>query len=479
MFIYIAILLILSTLLIKLGSRLGIPGLIVFLTLGMLVGSDVLGVFYFDDPVLAQRIAIGALAIILFEGGFNTQKKLLNMAWRPSFSLATFGVIITAATVGLLANIVLNLSIEIALLIGAIIASTDAAAVFFLFRNKNIEPRTAATIEIESAANDPMAIILTVSIISFIQGTLNNPFIFVGSLIWQIGAGIAIGYIIGRIGPIIINRLKLETGSFYSIFLLGLIFACYGLADIINANGFIAVFIAGLWIGNTEVVFKQGILYFLEGLSTFTHVLLFVMLGLLVFPSQVVFFWKDGLIIAAILTLVARPIAVYLSTIFWRYSIREKMFISWAGLKGAVPIVLATYPLVAGIESADYIFNTVFFVVVISALIQGSTIDIIAQKLGLLTGSKARLTHSMELVSFEKSKAELMEYAVCHKDIHLIGKRLNELSFPKNSLVTAIVRNNDVITPRGSTRLEAEDTLFILVRYKDKDELLDMLSCPG
>lgn len=477
MFLTLAIVLILSVLLTKIGTRLGIPGLILFLALGMIFGSDGLGVIYFDDPEAAQLIAIGALVIILFEGGFNTHQKMLEMAWRPSFSLATIGVVITAVTLGVLAYFILNLSLEIALLIGAIISSTDAAAIFFLFRNKSLEPRTAATIEIESAANDPMAIILTVSIISFILGDLSRPYLFIVNLVWQIGAGVAIGYLIGKVGPVLFNRMKFETGSFYSLLLLGLLFAGYGIADLINANGFIAVFLAGLLIGNKDFVFRQGIVYFLEGLSTFAHVLLFVMLGLLVFPSQVMAFWKDGLIIAVMLIFIARPIAVYLSTIFWSYSNRERLFISWAGLKGAVPIVLATYPLVAGIQGAGYIFNTVFFVVIISALVQGSTIDFVASKLHLLSGFKKRISHSMELVSFEKSNYELIEYTVCDDDTLIIGKSLNEIPFPKHCLVTAIVRDNDVVTPKGSTTLKTGDDLFILTRYTDKDGLLNVLSC--
>ena len=478
MFLTIAIILILSTILTRIAARMGIPGLVVFMAIGLLLGSDGLNVIYFDDPALAQQIAIGALIIILFEGGFSSQKKLLQMAWRPAFSLATAGIIITAVTLGVLTHLFLGLPLEFAFLMGAIVSSTDAAAIFSLFRNKNVQERTAATLEIESASNDPMAIILTVSLIAFIQGTLDSPFLFVGSLVWQIVGGIAVGYGIGNIAPRLIKWLKLETGSFFSVLIVGIIFGTYSLAELLYANGFVAVFLAGLWIGNVEFPFKQGIDYFLEGLSTFTHVLLFVILGLLIFPLEAVHFWQHGLFIAVLLMFVARPVAVFLSTMFWRYSIREKVFLSWAGLKGAVPIVLATYPLVAGLENASYIFNTVFFVVLISALIQGSTIDFLAGKLRLLTGLKKRLSHSMELISFDKSKVELLEYEVCDEDFHLIGRRIQDVALPKDSLITAIVRQDDVVLPKGSTVLRDGDTLFILVRYEDKDELLNTLSCP-
>jgi len=457
--------------------RLGIPGLVFFLVLGMIVGSDGLNIIYFDDPFLAQQIAIFALMVILFEGGFNTQQKLLQLAMWPALSLATIGVIITAVTLGLTAHYILGLALEFSLLLGAIIASTDAAAVFSLFRDKNLNPKTAATVEIESASNDPMAIILTVSLINYIQGNFEGAFLFSVNLFWQLGVGAVVGVLIGKTAPLILNRLKLETGSFYYVLVLSFIFASYGISDLINANGFIAVFLCGAIIGNTEFVFKQGVAYFLEGISVFIQVLLFIMLGLLVFPLEVIHFWQEGLIIAALLTLVARPVAVFLSTFCWKYCFKENIFLSWAGLKGAVPIVLATYPLVADLEKADYIFNTVFFVVLISALLQGSTIDLVAEKLNLLKARKKRVPHSMELISWEKSKVELLEYDV-KENSPLAGKALNELPLPKYCLVTAIVRKKDMIPPRGATIIKPLDTLFVLVRFEDKNKALEILENP-
>ncbi len=472
-----AVILLLATLLTKLGIRLGIPGMVFFLALGMFLGSEGLNIIYFDDPLMAQQIAIFALIIILFEGGFNTKRNILNIAMWPALSLATVGVIITAVTLGLTAYFVLGLTLEFSLLLGAIIASTDAAAIFSILRDKNLEPRAAATVEIESASNDPMAIILTVSLIDYIQGVFGGAFFFSISLLWQIGAGAVVGLALGKAGPMLLNRLKLETGSFYYVIILSFIAGSHGTADVINANGFIAVFLCGVVIGNSEFVFKQGVSYFLEGISVFIQVLLFVMLGLLVFPSQVMHFWQEGLIIAALLILIARPVAVFLSTLCFRYCLKDNLFLSWAGLKGAVPIVLATYPFEAGLENADYIFNTVFFVVLISALLQGTTIDFVADKLNLLRPRKKRVPHTMELISWEKSKVELLEYDV-KEDSHLAGKALNELDLPKYCLVTAIVRGEDMIPPRGVTVIEPNDTLFVLVRYEDKDTALEILENP-
>ncbi|HHX50253.1 MAG TPA: potassium/proton antiporter [Clostridia bacterium] len=474
MILFLALLLILATFSTKLAAPLGIPGLIVFLGLGMIFGSGGFNLIDFNDPIMAQQIAIAALIIILFEGGFNTKRSLLKIAVGPSFSLATIGVIITAVTLGLTSHWVLGLSLPYALLVGSIISSTDAAAVFALFRNKNIQPKTAATLEIESAANDPMAIILTVIMIDYIQGALTEPQLFLGNLIWQIVAGVAIGYLIGRIGPFLLNKVKLETAGFYYVLAIGLCFLSYGLADQIHGNGFLAVFVTGICLGNIEFIYKQGIARFIEGTANTSHVLLFLMLGLLVQPQEIFTFWRQGVVISLLMIFIARPVAVYLCTAFWPYTMKEKIFLCWGGIKGAVPIVLGTFPLVAGIEQGQPIFNVVFFAVLLSALLQGATMDIAAKKLGLLAGKKKRPLHSLELVSLAESQCELVEFEV-PPESYLAGKKLEELALPESSLVTAIVRQQDIVTPRGNTELLPRDLLYVLVRYEDKEELLTLL----
>lgn len=474
MILYLAILMILATFSTKLAARLGVPGMIVFLLLGMIFGSDGLNLVQFNDPVLAQQISFILLIFILFEGGFSTKKKLLEVAFRPAFSMATVGIVITAVTLGVTSHLILGLDILSTLLLGSIIASTDAAAVFALFRDRNIQPRTAATLEIESASNDPAAIILTVAIIDLILGKVATPLLFFVNLGWQIVAGIGIGYLIGKVGPYLFNKAKLNTGGFYYVLILSMCFLGYGLADVIKGNGFLAVFMAGFWMGNSEFVFKQGITRFLEGIAAFCNVMLFLMLGLLVFPSEILTFWKQGVIIALLIIFVARPIAVFASTVFWKYSFKERLFLCWGGIKGSVPIVLATYPYVAGIDNGNFYFNIVFFVVIISALIQGSTIDLLAEKLGLLVKKKPYSPYSLELLTLEESQCELLEYDV-KKDSCLIDKQLHEIPLPKDSLINAIVRKNEIITPRGDTTIKGRDILFILVRYEDKDNLLTIL----
>lgn len=474
MLLFLAVLLLLATFSTKLAARLGIPGLIVFLALGMVFGNEGLKLINFNDPILAQQVATAFLIVILFEGGFNTKKELLKVAFNPAFSLATIGIIITAVTTGLLFHYIVGLSLQSSMLIGAIISSTDAAAVFSIFRNKNIQPKTSATLEIESASNDPMAIILTITIIDFIQGTISSPYIFLGNLFWQIIAGLAIGYLIGKLGPYLFNKARLDNGGFYYVLALSVCFFGFGLADQIKANGFLAVFIAGFFMGNSEFVYKQGVTRFMEGISTFSNVMLFLMLGLLVNPSEILLYWKHGVVIALILTFVARPIAVFLASAPWKYTLNERLFLCWGGIRGSVPIVLATYPAAAGLEGGNYFFNIVFFVVLISALIQGSTIDLVASKLKLLAGKKRIYRHSLELISLEETKVELLEYEVS-KDSNLHGKQLQEIDLPQDCLVIAILRKNDIITPRGETTINNRDLLFVLVRYEDKDKLLSIL----
>ncbi len=477
MLLVLTALLLLATFSTKIATRLGIPGLVLFLALGMIFGSDGLSIVHFDDPVLAQQISAAFMIIILFEGGFNTKKNLLNIAFKPAFSLATAGVIVTAVALALLSHLIIGLDLYASFLIGAIISSTDAAAIFAILRDKNVQPKTAATLEIESASNDPMAIILTITVINFIQGVLTDPFSILASLAWQIAAGIFIGYLIGRLGPYLINRIRLDTGGFYYLLVLSLCFFSYGLAEQVRANGFLAVFFAGFYLGNAEFVYKKGISRSVEDTSTVCHVMLFLMLGLLVFPSELLVSWKQGVLIALLLTFLARPIAVFLCTPFWPYTIKEKLLLCWGGIKGVIPIVLATYPVAAGLEGGSYYFNIIFFVVLISALVQGSTIEFAANKLGLLTGNKYLSPHTMELISLEQSGYELLEHIVGTGSA-VINKQIKEIPLSANALVTAIIRQNDIIAPRGETIIADQDILFILVRDEEEEELLNLLGLP-
>lgn len=474
MILFLSILLLLATFSTKLISRFGVPGLVIFLGLGMLFGSDGLNLIYFDDPLLAQRIANVALILILFEGGFDTKREVLQSSFKPAFALATVGVFITAITLGLATHYVVGLNLEDSLLVGAIVSSTDAAAVFSIFRNRSIQPKLATTLKAESASNDPMAIILTIAVLDYMQNTDFSLFPFIGNLIWQIVAGLGVGYLFGRLGPHLFNRARLESGGFYYVLSLGFCYLSFGVAETIKANGFLAVFITGYLLGNSEFVYKQGIARFLEGASTFCNIILFLMLGLLVFPSRLLAFIKEGVFIALLLMLVARPTAVFLTTLFWDYDFKEKLFLSWGGIRGSVAIVLATYPYVAGVDHSNYFFNVVFFVVLLTALVQGSTLDNLAHKLKLFVGTKRTPSHFLELISTEATECELLEFEV-ERGTSLVGKRLGCITLPKTTLVTAIVRRDDIVTPRGDTEIQEGDILFILTHQEDKEDLIALL----
>lgn len=474
MTLLLGILLILATFSTKLSSKLGVPGLVIFLGLGMLFGNDGLNLIHFDDPILAQKIAVAALVVILFEGGFSTKRHLLKQTFGPSITLATLGVLVTAIALGLVTHWFLKVPILYAMLIGSIVSSTDAAAVFALFRNKNVDPKIAATLEIESAANDPMAIILTVTVIQVIQGELTNPGFLVLALLWQLAAGMVMGAIIGLISPRIFNRARLDTSGFYYVLISGICVLSYSMAELIQGNGFLSVFITGYFLGNADFVYKQGLTRFIEGIGSTSHVVLFLMLGLLVNPGELLVSWQTGVLIALALIFIARPVAVFLITPFWKYSFKGMVFMCWGGLKGAVPIVLGTYPLVAGLPEGRLIFNIVFFVVLLSALVQGATMDIVAKKLGLLSGTKRAPVHTVELVSLAECDFEMLQFEVSEAS-HLIGKTLLELDLPKDNLITVIVRGKEIIAPRGDTKIRAGDILHILVRYNNKEKLVQFL----
>ena len=313
---------------------------------------------------------------------------------------------------------------------------------------------------------------MTTAMIQFIQGQMGSPGLLVLNLLLQLIIGSVIGILVAKAAVILFNRIRLEGQSFYYVLALGVALISFGLAELVKGNGFLAVFITGVILGNSRYVFKRGIDLFTEGISTFCHVALFLILGLLVYPSEAILVWREGLIVSLILIFVARPIAVFLTVAFNKYEFKERLFLSWAGIKGAVPIVLATYPWQPD-WNQEPISSTSFFVVLISTIFQGSTIDWFAKKTDLYIGTK-QVPHSLELISLEKSQVELMEWDI-EQASPLVGRKMAELGLPKHALVVSIVRDNDIITPRGATKIKAGDILFVLVRYMDKPAVLHCL----
>ena len=471
-----AFLLIIGVLATKVSSRVGVPSLILFILAGIIIGSDGLGFIHFDNVKLAELIGMFALIIILFEGGLQTKWSTVKPVTLPSLSLATLGVIFTSTIVAVAAKLIFDVSWFEGFLFGAIVGSTDAAAVFAVMKGQNIKPRLRATLEAESGSNDPMAMILTISFIELILSDRVSYFSLVTSFFWQIIVGILMGIVLGKIATFAINRINLDSSGLYPVFALAFALLTFSFTDLIGASGLLAVYIAAVIIGNSDLTYRQSIFKFNEGFAWMAQILMFTILGLLVFPSQLVSVnvLVSGLLISAILIFVARPVAVWLSTIRMGYNFKEKIFLSWAGLKGAVPIVLATFPMNAGMENSQLFFNVVFFVVLISALIQGSTITYLAEKLKLTGPDVPEPTHTLELVSIGKANAEMIEFQVTEKSI-LTEKTLAEINFPNGVLVNAIIRNNELITPYGETRINVGDLLYILVSHKSKKELLKLL----
>ena len=461
MILLIALLMIAAVFSTKITSRFGIPILLLFLGLGMLVGSDILNLIYFDDAVLAQQIANIALIFILFEGGFKTRRSTLQLVFGPALTLATVGIVITALTLGGLIYGLTDFSFMYSLMIGAIISSTDAAAVFMMLRQHSIRPTVAATLEVESAANDPAAILLTVLFIQILTGETQHFGVFLLKFLWQLGGGIGMGYLVSKIGVWFFNALDSDNRSDYHVLSLGFSLFAFGLADVIHANGMLAVFFGGYWLGNAEFSYKRGASHFIEGIASVSNVALFLLLGLLVFPKNLLPAWKEGSLIALCLIFIARPAAVLVCTGLFRFDFKERLFIMWGGIKGAVPIVLATYPAVSGLDQGHFIFHVVFFAVVMSCLLQGTTLSWMASKLRLTIPARPQSLYSIELLTKQQSDVDMFEIQI-EETAQSIGRPLKELKLPKDVLISAIVREHHLFAPKGDTVIRARDIVFVL-----------------
>ncbi|MGL4669637.1 MAG: potassium/proton antiporter [Methanobacteriaceae archaeon] len=383
----IGLLLVISVLLSKASSFIGIPTLIVFLVVGMLMGSDGLLGIYFDNYLIVQYISIFALIIIMFSGGLDTDFKIMKPVATKGISLSLLGVLITAIVMGIFINLITGVDLIISFLIGSIISSTDVAAVFSIFKTYDLKLKNKlnSILELESATNDPMAYVLTTSFIFLLLHPSTSLesiiFIFIQSLI----LGFIVGLISGKLSSKLVNIIKLDVPGLYPVLLMGIAVLTFGVAEMINGNGFLAVYIASVFIGNGAMVSKKAQINFFDGMAWLMQIVMFIILGLLVFPTQLVFLFDISLLIAVGLIFIARPLAVFISLAPFKFNIREKVFLSWTGIKGAVPIIFATYPLVAGIPQAQTIFNIVFFITIISLLLQGSTIKVLAKKLNLVS----------------------------------------------------------------------------------------------
>lgn len=452
----------------RLSDNLGVPTIVLFLGIGMLAGSEGPGGIHFDDPGLAQAIGIIALVFILFAGGLDTKWSQARPVFLQATSLATVGVLLTALAVGVFTSLVLNFSLMNGLLLGAIISSTDAAAVFSVIRSRNVSlrGRLKPLLELESGSNDPMAVFLTIGLIQLLTHSDTS----VGSLallfVFQMGLGAAFGYGLGRGMVFMLNRLRLAYEGIYPVFSLAFAALVYGLTASVGGSGFLAVYVAGLVAGDAEFIHKKSLLRFFDGLAWLSQITMFLTLGLLVSPSQIVSIMGFGLLVSVFLMLIARPASVFLSLMFAELGWKDKAFVSWVGLRGAVPIVLATFPLLAGLPDAQLMFNLVFFIVLTSALLQGWSIPSMARLLRVDAPHELRRKYPLEFSPMEGVDTELVDLIVPYNSA-AAGKPIVELGMPQDSLIVLVSRNEEFLVPSGGTVLQEGDTILVLVNKEN------------
>lgn len=455
-------------------DRLSVPAILVALGAGILFGSDVLGLWHFDDIELTNQVANLALVFILFHGGFSTKHSDLKAVTLPAGGLATWGVVLTAvATFGILHGLC-NWPLHKAILLAAIISSTDAAAIFSILRRQSLPPKLSSTVEIESAANDPMAILLTVAVIEGITSAQSTWLMSVLLFIWKFAVGPLCGWILAQAALWLFNRINPEDRGHYYVLSLGITLLIYGLTEMINGSGMLAVFVAGYLMGNRPFIHKQGVANFSAAVSTIANVGMFALMGLQVFPHQWEEIWLDGILLFLVLTLLARPFAVWLGTVGMRLGWRHKTFIAWAGLRGAVPIVLATYPAAAGLAIGQEVFNLVFFAVLLSIAIQGSTLGWLARLLGLTSPKRPIHLFDLELVTMAESDFDLMVVELPDPP-GAVGPVISDLRLPAGSVIVLITRGKDIVVPKGSTHLQGWDRVTVLAHAKDHETIHSVL----
>jgi potassium/hydrogen antiporter len=449
----------------KFATRMGLPVLVLFLGVGMLAGEEGLGRIAFENYALAHGIGTVALGIILFDGGLRTPFGAFRVAWKPSALLATVGVLITSVVTGVAAAWILGIPLLHGILLGSIVGSTDAAAVFAILRSAGLrlEERLASTLEIESGSNDPMAIFLTVGLLEVLLGRMPLGPELLGFFVLQMGVGTVVGLAVGYGAVRLINRINLEAAGLYPVLTGVCGMLAFGSAASLGGSGFLAVYLAGIVIGNSRVVFQRGTLLFHDGLAWVGQITMFVVLGLLSFPSQLLDVAGPALLISMVLILVARPIGVIPLLLPFGFHLRELVFLSWVGLKGAVPIILATYPLLFGLEGGGLLFNVVFFVVLVSAVTQGWSLPTVARWLGLQKEGEPGAPVTLEITSLRDVDADIVEYTLT-ADSRVSGRRLNQLSLPDGVVVAIVARKNTLIPPRGSSQLLAGDHVFVVLR---------------
>ena len=452
------------------ADRVRVPGLVLFLGLGMLVGSEGPGGVDFSDVELTRTLGTIGIVLILFEGGLAAGWQEIRPVLKTALSLAIIGTLVTALIGALAAAWLFDLGTLEALIVGSAIAATDSAAIFAVLRGSTLRRSLARVLEGESGLNDPIAVLLVTGFIAWIQepgyGIWDMLFEFGGDLL----VGAVIGTVVGRLARWAFTRLDYPTPGLYPVASMAAAALSFGLADISHGSGFLAVYLTGLALGTGILPARQTVTAFHQGLSWVAQISLFFMLGLLVFPSQLVDVALQGGALALALIFIARPIATLIATQFGSFRFAERVMLSWAGLRGAVPIWLATLPVIAGVEGSELLFNIVFFVVVGSTLIQGYTFEPLARRLGLTTGEAALPQPVVESGMIQELGGDVLAVRIGPSDA-AAGHMVKELGLPRDALINLIVRDREALLPRGSTTVEAGDEVHILVRREKRNEI--------
>ncbi len=458
-------------------ERWSVPVILVALGAGILFGNEVLNLWAFDDYELANQAANMALVFILYHGGFLTRRSDFRAVALPAGGLATWGVLLTAGITFACLHFLLGWSFELSLLLAVIISSTDAAATFSILRRQSLPARVASLVEIESAANDPMAILMTtVAVHALVSGEELGANTIL-SFFWKFGLGPVVGLFFAKASIWLFNRLQPQDRGYYYVLFLAVVLLTYGVAELAQASGMLAVFTCGYVMGNSSFVHKQGVQNFSEAVSTIANVAVFALLGLLVNPSTWSELWPQGTMLFLVLTFAARPVAIFLGTVGMGIPLKTKFFAAWAGLRGAVPIVLATYPAAAGMAIGRDVFSLVFFAVVLSMLVQGSTLGMLASWLKLSEPARPKPLFNLELITMAHTDYDLVVVDLPGPD-GALGPRIRDLALPEGAVITLITRGTEVVLPKGNTHLRGGDHVTVLAHAPDEDAVRAALVDP-